>query len=289
MKNGIIFPIFVVLVIFISGCSKDNVSPVSSGTNSFNSLLEGAIESEDSTTNLNISEYGEISGPAVITESGVYTLIADFSTGTSGNGIEIRGCNHVYLDLNGHKINGASGHALTSGVLVDSCEYVLIDNGFIEGYTNAVRFSVSSKCALKDVVVTSGYLGDNSPPPHFTGVYIYHSDRIRVSWNVMNHIEKGVEVEGSGSALNKITNNTMIGGTYTKGKFGIIYSLLESSPTDDVVRNNLISKFNTGIIADTYQGYNKFNGNRIEYYDTAYVSPDATNEFKNNTLVHLTP
>lgn len=283
-KSGIIL---LFLFLFIAGCHKD--SPVSADISggSFNARLENAIESEDSVSVLNINEWNEISGPCIITESGCYTVIKDFSTDGSSHGIVISGVNHVFLDLNHHTITGLSSYRNFSGVYVDSSEYILVANGNLTAHTYGVTFNETSKGAVKDIFINSGYTESKSPPPHYTGVNIVNSDRIKVLWNVIDHIEKGVQVYGTGSALNKISNNTIMGGTYTTGKTGILYYDTEYSPSDDVVRNNTISKFLTGISADTYNGYLKFTNNKIEYYNYSYLNTDSTNQFKNNLVIKL--
>lgn len=289
MKKLIPFLISIFFLILIAGCNENPpVNSPNTSDNNFETDLEKAILSEDSVTQLNINKWKEITGPCVITEPGVYTVIKDIQTGTYGNGIEIRSVNHVYLDLNGHTLSGSSGHHYNAGVLIDSSEWVLVDNGNITGYAVAVLFSNSSKCSFKDVVVTSGYLLDN-PPPHFKGADIDNSDRIKISWNLFEHIEFGVDVHGIGSALNKIANNTFIGGTYTTGKYGISYFSFTDSPSDDIVRNNLITKFSNGITAETYNGYHKFANNRIEYYTSPYINNDSTNKFVNNTCIQINP
>ena len=277
----------VFLALFFAGCSTDSpVTPDISG-NSFNARLEAAIDSEDSISVLNINEWNEISGPCIITESGCYTVIKDFSTDGSSHGIVISGVNHVYLDLNGHTISGNSSYRNFSGVYVDSSEFILVSNGTLSAHTYGVTFNETSKGSVKDVVINSGYTDSKSPPPHYIGVNIVNSDRIKVLWNVISHIEKGVQVYGVGSALNRIANNTIIGGTYTTGKTGILYYDTEFSPSDDIIRNNTISKFLTGISADTFNGYLNFTNNKIEYYNYSYLNTDSTNQFKNNVYIKI--
>lgn len=275
------------LIFFVVGCNTESPVTTNISGNSFNAKLEAAIESEDSVSILNINEWNEISGPCIITESGCYMVIKDFETDGNSHGIVISGVNHVFLDLNHHIITGRSSYRNFSGVYVDSSEYVLVANGTLSAHTRGITFNETSKGAVKDIVVNSGYTDSKSPPPHYIGVNIVNSDRIKVLWNVIDHIERGVQVYGSGSALNRIANNTITGGTYTTGKTGIEYYDTEFSPSDDIVRNNTISKFLTGISADTYNGYLKFTNNKIEYYDYSYLSTDSTNQFKNNLCIKL--
>jgi hypothetical protein len=284
----LIYLICFIFFLIISACNESPVAPEQSG-NAFYSSLEYTISSDDSSSTVNINKWKEISGPCIITEPGVYTLITDFQTGTSGNGIEILGVNHVYLDLNGHKISGSSGHYHTKGVWIDSCEWILVDNGFIEGYTAAVTFETSSKCTMKDITVTSGYLKNSPPPPHYWGAEIINSDRVKIAWNLFDHIEYGVDVFGHGSALNKIINNIFNGGTYSPGKSGISYSILEDSPTDDIIKNNIFSNFYRGFNLETYEGYNKFINNTVNYLISPYINNDSTNVFRNNTFTLITP
>jgi hypothetical protein len=289
MKNFLF--VILLLSLFTFSCGENN-SVTSPGETAVSDLRD-AINSESQIVNYNPAAWIIIDTlPYTISVSGAYKIKRNLQSGANDDGITISGVSNVTLNLNGLTISSVGSTGINTGIKVRNSSYVLINNGNIKAFRVAVEFDTSSFCTAKNLTVSGGLLNQpqtfDAPPPYYTGCKIINSNNTQVSWSDWRGLDYGLDVIGSLCYVNKYLSNSVYGGWYARIGFrGIFYDSQTSSPHNDLVKNNLITKFRTGIIANTTSGYNKFNGNTIGFYDNSYLNTDSTNEFLFNTYKQL--
>ena len=97
-------------------------------------------------------------------------------------------------------------------------------------------------------------------------------------------------MRGPGSTSNLLAGNTAVAGD--NGLLAICYNPATDDPADpgpsnDVVRDNVLDGFPTGISASEGSSMNRFGGNVIYYHDEAYVDLNGSNLFLDNETMQL--
>jgi hypothetical protein len=291
MKNW--FFVILLLSLFAFACGDNNTINIPVESSGTDSQFLDAINSEGKTVNYNPQSWILIDTlPYTISGSGSFKIKKSLQGGANENGILITGTSNVTLNLNGLTISSIGSTGINTGIKIRNSSYVLINNGNIKGFRVAIEFDTSSFCTAKNLTVSGGLLNQpqvyDAPPPYYSGCKVINSNNTQISWSDWRGLDYGLEVTGNMSYSNKYLSNSVYGGWYARiGFSGIFYDSPLSSPHNDLVKNNLITKFRTGIIANTVSGHNKFNGNTIGYYDNNYSNTDSTNEFFNNMYRQL--
>lgn len=98
--------------------------------------------------------------PFTITQSGLYRLSGDLSTGIgSGAAIAIE-ADKVQLDLNGRRIGSTAGtEGAAVGILASGRRFVTVKNGAVSGFATGVRLGEGANQVVQDVVVEAARNG----------------------------------------------------------------------------------------------------------------------------------
>lgn len=271
-------------------CSDNTIQPEDKLSD--NTQMEQNISSEDN--NVNYSPTGWIiidTLPYTITQPGSYKVKKNLVSAGGLNGIIVSNTDHVTINLNDYLLTAApSASVVPVGITVTNSSFVLIYNGDINGYKTCFTFTNSVDCSAKQVEYTPG-AAMTDVPPHYSGVKITNSPRIQVSWSVFNNLDNALEITGSLSSDCKFLSNTCYGNPNpsTGRPTGIRYHDTLSSPSNNLVRNNLFTGFSYGYNIATKNGDNKTNSNTFEYFLDKGFNNDPTNIFKYNTYTQLTP
>jgi hypothetical protein len=227
--------------------------------------------------------------PTVITQPGAYVLGRSFDVSGAAPAIEIRAEN-VDLDLSGHTLSG-NGSLQGVGILVDGAHNVRIRNGALDRFGIGIRVAGAHGVRLEDLEISGQDLG-GAPPNVEIGVMIVNSRGVVLRDSVIARTFLGVFVRGGGSGGNRIEGNTLAGGA--NGGLGICYNPApnqgDAGPQGDLVAENLVSRFGTGIATSAGSVGNIFRDNAIAYFMTAVSEATAgTNLFEGNTQIEIDP
>ena len=228
-----------------------------------------------------------ITRPTVITRPGSYFVARNFSTGGPGAAIAIV-ASGVSLDLRGHTLTGPGGKQGV-GVRVAGVGGVRVFGGILSRFGTGVEVRDANNVRVEGLQVHGQDAG--GPPPGEVGILIANSRAVFVERNLISRTFLGIFVRGGGSGGNRISENTLVGGT--AGQLGICYNPDGSGnpdgPTGDLVYNNLVSRWNVGIQTSAGTTGNIFRENDIAYVQLAIqeVTP-GSNVFEENTSVAIT-
>lgn len=226
--------------------------------------------------------------PTVIDDPGVYTVHRNLSTNGAEPVITIRASN-VYLNLNGRSLTGP-GSKQGIGILVENVSAVCIRDGIIGGFGIGVRVAGSNNVRVQGLKILANDLG-GSPPDVEIGIMLANSRAVLVKDNVISRVFLGIFVRGGGSGGNRIVENTITGAM--NGMLGICYNPVPGSPAapqGDLVYNNLISRFTTGIATSDQTRNNIFRENDIAYFSMPVSEAVAgSNLFVDNTVTMMQP
>jgi len=292
MKQSILILVFLSLIVF--SCGKEN--PLSSDTNVTDdkSNMEQLINSEDKDIQFTPSKWTIIDTlPYTITSPGSYKIKRDLTSPRGQEGIIVENTSHVTINLNGYTLYSIAGTSgVPTGVVVNNSNYVLVYNGNIINFRSGLEFNNASNCRAKGIEYRHGVNEMLlSPPAHFYGVRITDANTIQVSWSDFYEVDCAVEIIGAGSTNCKFLSNTCYGNLNpTTGRpTAIKYSDTLSSPSNNLVRNNLFTNFKYGYNFITKSGYNKTNSNTFEYFLEPGFNNDSSNTFKYNTFTLISP
>lgn len=232
-----------------------------------------------------------INGPATITEPGAYILNRSLHTALPA-AITIL-ADHVSLDLNGETLTGTGGFQ-SVGVLISGAAQVRVHNGGISGFGVGVQvMSHANNVVLENLQISGRDLGGTPATGIEIGVLIVNSRAVVVRHNTVSRVFLGVFVRGGGSGGNHITGNTLTGAN--NGALGICYNPSPAAgatdgPSGDLIYNNLISRFGTGLQTSATSLGNVFRENTIAYFTSEVVDhgPAGSNIF-DNTGVKILP
>ncbi len=285
-------PALLLLMLAIAGCERQNPvqAPVDQQQDEELRLIddfEASLEAELSS--LEKSNVTEITGPTVITESGNYKVVQDFSA--TSDAIVIQ-ADKVRLDLNEHVITGP-GNKAGQGIVLDGVSHVTVRNGTLRTFGAGVVLLESSKSIVKKVRVEGGDEVANPPagiPPQI-GILLVNSYKNLVRYNEFLDVNLGLFVRGGGSFENRLAHNLARAGD--NGLLGICYNPAAgqgpAGPTEDLVRFNTLNRFGVGIQTSTGSAENEFNRNTIYFFNQAWNDFNGTNEFRNNRTMQVTP
>lgn len=223
-----------------------------------------------------------------ITESGSYLLLHDIVLGQPGSAIVIAADN-VSLNLNGHALVGP-GSKQGVGIDIAGVNSISVYNGTIAGFGTGIRVANAHDVRLEKLQIRGEDGG--GPPPGEVGVLVLNARGVVLKDSTISRTFLGVFVRGGGSGGNRIAGNTLIGGQ--NGQIGICYnpdgSASMAGPKGDLVYNNLVSRFNTGIQTSTQTLGNIFRENDIAFFQQAIQEITAgSNVFAENTSIAITP
>lgn len=220
-----------------------------------------------------------IGSPATITSPGSYILVNDIALEQLEYGITIM-VDGVTLDLNGREIAGPGGKRGV-GVYVNGVRSVRVRNGRITNTAIGVLVAGSANVTLTDLEIRGEGLAVVAPPPE-VAVMIVQSKAVVVERNNLYNVGLGVFVRGGGSSGNRIADNTITAGT--NGALGICYNPAPGDPTGprgDLVANNLISGFTTGIQVVAASTANLFRDNTIIFRRMPFDPPGSPQDVDN--------
>ena len=247
--------------------------------------LSRSTDRDDKVQALDVSSSAErpLRRPIVIDRPGKYVLQQDIWAEETA--ILIRS-SHVTLDLEGHSIWGA-GARRGVGIQVDGVFSVAIRDGALSRFGTAVEIVKSRNVRIELLRITGEDLG-GIPPDIETGIMIIDSRGVLAQQNVIVDTFLGIFVRGGGSAGNRIGQNVITGGQ--NGQLGICYNPAPNEgaagPRGDLVYNNNIARFRTGISLSSESAANIIRENDIAYLVQAIseASP-GTNVLRDNASV----
>jgi hypothetical protein len=208
-----------------------------------------------------------ILGPTVINQPGSYIVFKNITLHTPGTAIRIVASN-VSLDLNGHTLAGPGGKQGT-GVSIVGVGGVRVHNGIVSRFGTGIEVSGSSNVRVEGLQISGEDAG--GPPPGEVGILLRNS--------------RAVVLE-----RNQIAANVVAGGQ--NGQLGICYNpdgaADPDGPTGDLVYNNLVSRFQTGIQTSAGTSGNVFRENDLAFVQQGIqeVTP-GSNVFADNTEVQI--
>lgn len=229
-----------------------------------------------------------INRPTTIIEPGAYVLQRSFNSPTTGTAIVIR-ADGVSLDLSGEILTGP-GSRLGTAISIEGANGVRVHNGKTASFGIGVRVMNSTNVSLENLQINGLDLG-GAPPDVEIGVLIINSRGVLVKDNVITKVFLGVFVRGGGSGGNRIVENTMTGAQ--NGMLGICYNPsptegANDGPSGDLVYNNLIARFATGIAMSARSIQNILRENDIAYFTQAInEAVPNTNTLAENTSVQI--
>jgi parallel beta-helix repeat protein len=231
-----------------------------------------------------------ITGPTTITRSGHYRLVEDLEV-TNGDGIVIT-ASDVRLWLGRHRLSGP-GNKAGRAIVIDGGSNVSVSGGRIERFGFGVVLMGASHCRVRDLVVQGG--DEAADPaagnPPQVGIMLINSSENRLSGNRLRDVNLGIFVRGAGSHGNHIRHNVVVGGDH--GLLAICYNPAPGSdpagPREDIVEQNFLARFGTGIAASSQSERNVFARNVIRYFVSAWTDLNGTNVFRDNRAVQITP
>jgi len=210
----------------------------------------------------------------MINTPGSYILVRNIDAGATGIRITSSG---VSLDLNGQQILGPGGKRGT-GISIEGADGVEVRNGTLANFAFGVVVDNSNNVVLRQLRIRGEGLAVAAPPPE-VGIMIVQSRNVVVADNAIYNTGLGVFVRGGQSWGNRIGNNTITAGT--NGALGICYNPApgdDQGPRADLVFDNVITGFNTGIQASVNSMQNLFRGNTISYRVSAIEFLNDTNQ-----------
>lgn len=218
----------------------------------------------------------------MIMAPGHYVLNRDVILGSNlaEPGLTIR-ANDVTIDLNGHSILGP-GQMLGVGVLVEGAKGVSIRNGKVGDFHFNLQVVNSVNVAIEDLLIRGQGILPNAPPPE-TAIMIVQSANVVIRNNTIANTGLGIFVRGGDSRGNRIEGNTIT--ATMNGILGICYNPAPGDPRGprgDLIADNLISGYNTGVQMSEMSMYNVVQGNTI-----AYNAGGGGFDFRNDTNQNL--
>ena len=233
------------------------------------------------------AESKDVPTSGVISESGSYVLQdARMSSDTSSPAIMIM-ANDVTLDLNGECLKGPGGKSGV-GVMIQGASGVVVMNGFISNMAFGVIVDSSHGVRLSKLQIRAQGLPVAALPPE-TGIMLVESSNVVVEDNSIYNTGLGIFVRGGMSKGNTIRKNTVTGGT--NGLLGICFNPADNDPKGagaNVVTENYIANFATGIQASGVSRFNVFKGNFILFTTgTAIERKDPINFAEDNSVVQV--
>ncbi len=227
-----------------------------------------------------------VARPGVIDRPGSYHLIQDLRLNTSqGAGLTIT-ASGVTLDLNGHEIMGPGGKFGT-GVEIQGAEGVEVRNGSLSYLAFGVVVRDSANVKLKGMRIRGQGLPVVELPPE-AGFMVVQSRNVVIEGNAIYNTGLGVFMRGGQTWGNRIANNTITAGT--NGVLGICYNPTPTdanAPRGDLIYNNLITGFGTGMQFVPTSAANVIRENTIAFVTMNYENGNDTNQFVDNTSVQL--
>jgi len=225
-----------------------------------------------------------VASPRMIGSPGSYRLVADIEFDTTRDWAINVTTGGVTLDLNGHQIKGPGGRGI--GIRVAGASGVRIHNGRIADTAFGLVVENSQNVTITGLEIRGQGLAVSAPPPE-TAIMIVQSRAVVFERNNVYNTPLGVFVRGSRSGGNRISDNTITSGT--NGVLGICYNPAPNDPNGprgDLIANNLISGFGTGIQV-TNSASNVFRDNTIVYRTSAFESMGANDLDMENVKVQL--
>jgi hypothetical protein len=226
--------------------------------------LSALAERDDDVRTLEVTSSSErpLRHPTVIEHPGKYVLQRDIYAGDTA--IIIR-ASQVTLDLDGHFIWGPGGKKGV-GIQVKGVSNVAVRKGTIARFGTAVEVANARNVRIEQLQLTGEDLG-GAPPDIETGIMVIDSRGVFAQGNVIVDTFLGIFVRGGGSAGNRFASNTITGGQ--NGQLGICYNPApnggSAGPRGDLVYNNSIARFRTGISLSTESAANIIRDNDIAY------------------------
>jgi hypothetical protein len=221
-----------------------------------------------------------------IDSPGSYVLIRDLTINSAADSAIRITASGVTLDLNGYQISGPGGN-MGVGITIAGASGVKVTNGSLSALAMGVVVMNSNNVSLSGLQIRGQDVAVTAPPPE-VGVMIVQSKAVSVENNVISNVGLGVFVRGGQSGGNRIMNNTITAGM--NGLLAICYNPApgdDNGPRGDLIDNNLMSGFGTGLSFSSMSLYNVVKDNTIFYKTSAFESASATNQDLMNTKMQL--
>jgi hypothetical protein len=221
-----------------------------------------------------------------IDSPGSYVLIRDLTINSASDSAIRITASGVTLDMNGYQISGPGVNAGV-GITIGGAGGVKVTNGSFAGLGMGVVVMNSNNVSLSGLQIRGQDVAVMAPPPE-VGIMIVHSKAVTVENNVISNVGLGVFVRGGRSGGNRIVNNTITAGM--NGLLAVCYNPApddDNGPRGDLIDDNLMSGFGTGLSFSSGSLNNVVKNNTIFYRTSAFESESATNQDRMNPKVQL--
>lgn len=219
-----------------------------------------------------------------ISQPGVYVLQRNISV-TSGDGILITATG-VTLDLNGRTVS-TSTPGTGRGIAITNAKGVVVKNGKIGPFAMNVFGDTIENCTLDSLQIVGNGLAPSGGPVEM-GFALIAARGTVISNNTVTSVNLGLIIRGGASGGNRVFNNSFVGSTTAANNLlGLCWNPLAgggstAGPIGDLVYNNHISQFGTGMSASAGSKNIVFSENTISFYGAAFSPTSFATPTNNN-------
>lgn len=240
--------------------------------------------------NSNGERFREIDEPTVITQPGYYKVVDNIILNGNNTNLEaaiVVRSSYVTLDLGGFLVRSNSGGQSGTGILVDGAIGVQVQNGSVAMFKFNVVVQNSANVMLTGLRIRGNDLIPTAPPPE-VGIMVAQSRNVTIRANNIYNVGLGVFIRGGNSWGNRTTENTITAGR--NGILGICYNPTPDDargPTGDLIDNNLVSTFRTGIQMSEGSVSNVIRDNTIAFIESAFDLRNPNQLVSGNTVYRM--
>ena len=220
-----------------------------------------------------------------INAPGVYVLQRNINV-TSGDGILITATG-VTLDLNGRTVS-TSAPGTGRGIAITNAKGVVVKNGKVGPFAMNVFGDTIENCTLDGLQIVGNGLPPMSGPVEM-GFALIASRGTVVSNNTVTSCNLGIIIRGGASGGNKVFNNSFVGSaTPANNLLGLCWNppaggaSTDPGPVGDLVYNNHVSQYGTGMSASAGSKNIVFRENVVSYFSSAFSAPTFATPANNN-------
>ena len=220
-----------------------------------------------------------------INAPGVYVLQRNISV-ASGDGILITATG-VTLDLNGRTVS-TSAPGTGRGIAVTGAKGVVVKNGKVGPFAMNVFGNTIENCTFDGLQIVGNGLAPSGGPVEM-GFALIAARGTVVSNSTVTSCNLGLIIRGGASGGNKIFNNSFVGSpTAANNLLGLCWNPLaggastDPGPVGDLVYNNHISQYNTGMSASAGSKNIVFRENVVSYFTAGFSAPTFATASNNN-------
>ena len=220
-----------------------------------------------------------------ISAPGVYVLQRNINV-MSGDGILITATG-VTLDLNGRAVS-TSAPGTGRGIAIMNAKGVVVKNGKVGPFAMNVFGDTIENCTLDGLQIVGNGLAPMGGPVEM-GFALVAARGTVVSNNTVTSCNLGIIIRGGASGGNKVFGNSFVGSaTAANNLLALCWNPLaggaatDPGPVGDLVYNNHVSQYGTGMSASAGSKNIVFRENTISYFGAAFSAPTFATAANNN-------